>query len=264
MFFILSKILGFFSYPSNIFIVIGLAGLMLLLTRYVRLASWLIVTGLVLFALAGLSPLGNALILPLEQRFPPWDASRGAPDGIVVLGGAISPEVSAARGAIALNEAAERIIATAELARRYPAARIIFSGGSNALILTEEPEVFFAVKQLEALGVSHDRITAEEQSRNTIENAVFSRLIANPKPSERWLLITSAYHMPRAMAAFRAVGFTVEAYPVDWRTRGPSDLGRPFGTVSDGLGRTDTAVHEWFGLLTYRLSGRSAELFPGP
>ena len=264
MFFLLSKILGFFTYPSNIFIVIGLAGLLLLLTRYIRLASWLIVTSLVLFAVAGLSPLGNALILPLEQRFPPWDAARGAPDGIVVLGGAISPDVSAARGAIALNEAAERIVVTAELARRYPDARIIFSGGSNALILTEKPEVVFAVQQLEALGVARDRITGEEQSRNTIENAVFSRLIANPKPSERWLLVTSAYHMPRAIAAFRAAGFAVEAYPVDWRTRGPIDLVRPFGTISDGLARTDTAVHEWFGLFSYWLTGRSAVLFPGP
>ena len=85
-----------------------------------------------LIAVAGLSPLGNALILPLEQRFPPWDASRGPPDGIVMLGGAISPNVSAARGVVALNEAAERITATAELARRYPNARIILSGGSNS------------------------------------------------------------------------------------------------------------------------------------
>ncbi len=264
MFFLLSKILGFFSYPSNVFIIIGLAGLLLLFTRYIRLASWLVVTSLVLFAVAGLSPLGNALILPLEQRFPPWDAARGAPDGIVVLGGAISLDVSAARGAIALNEAAERITATAELARRYPSARIIFSGGTNALILTEEPEVVFAVQQLEALGVARDRITGEEQSHNTIENAAFSRLIANPKPAERWLLVTSAYHMPRAMAAFRAVGFPVEAYPVDWRTRGPIDLVRPFGTISDGLARTDTAGHEWFGLFAYWLTGRSAVLFPGP
>jgi uncharacterized SAM-binding protein YcdF (DUF218 family) len=264
MFFVLSKVLGFFTYPSNIIMAVGLVGLILLMTRYVRFASWLVVTSLVLFAVAGLSPLGNALILPLEDRFPAWDATHGAPDGIVVLGGAISPDISVARGAIAVNEAAERIIVTAELARRYPAARIIFSGGSSALIFSEEPEVIFAVAQLEALGVAHDRITAEEQSRNTIENAVFSRLIANPKPSERWLLVTSAYHMPRAMAAFRAAGFAVEAYPVDWRTRGAPDLVRPFGVVSDGLGRTDTAVHEWLGLLSYRLTGRPAALFPGP
>jgi uncharacterized SAM-binding protein YcdF (DUF218 family) len=120
------------------------------------------------------------------------------------------------------------------------------------------------VDELEALGVAHNRITAEEQSRNTIENAVFSRLVAQPKPGERWLLVTSAYHMPRAVAAFRAAGFPVEAYPVDWRTRGPIDALTPFGSLSDGLQRTDAAVHEWIGLLAYRLSGRTKELFPAP
>jgi uncharacterized SAM-binding protein YcdF (DUF218 family) len=264
MFFTLSKLLGFFALPSNTLIAVGLVGLVLLCTRYTRLASWLIVTSLVLIAIAGLSPLGNALILPLEQRFPPWDASRGAPDGIVLLGGMIAPDISAARGTVSLNEAAERITATAELARRYPAARIVMTGGSSALIFDEGAEAAFAVRQLEALGVAHDRITAEEQSRNTIENAVFSRLIANPKPGERWLLVTSAYHMPRAMAVFRAADFPVEAYPVDWRTRGPADVRRPFPSLSDGLRRTDTAVHEWVGLFAYWLTGKTATLFPAP
>lgn len=264
MFFILSKILGFFTVPSNLLMAVGVVGLVLLCTRFTRLASWLIVTSLVLIAIAGFSPLGNALILPLEQRFPPWDASRGPPDGIVVLGGAISPDVSAARGAVALDEAAERLTVAAELARRYPNARIIYSGGTNALFVDEAAEAPFAVQQLQALGVARERITAEEQSRNTIENAVFSRLIANPKPGQHWLLLTSAYHMPRAMAAFRAAGFPVEAYPVDWRTRGPIDAVRPFASLGAGLQRTDTAVHEWIGLLAYRLSGKTATLFPGP
>ena len=264
MFFTLSKVLGFFAAPSNLFISIGLLGIVLLFTRLTRLASWLVVTSVVLLAVAGLSPLGNALILPLEQRFPPWDASRGAPDGIVVLGGAISPGVSAARDAVALDEAAERITATAELARRYPDARIIFSGGNGALLEREGPEAPFAVRELMALGVAHDRITAEEQSRNTLENAAFSRLLANPRPTERWLLVTSAYHMPRSIAAFRAADFQVEAYPVDWRTRGWIDLRRSFPTLSEGLRRTDAAAREWVGLLVYRLTGRSAQLLPGP
>ena len=264
MFFVLSKILGFFALPSNALIAIGLIGLVLLFTRFTRLASWLVVTSLVLIAIAGLSPLGNALILPLEQRFPLWDASRGPPDGIVVLGGAVTPDVSVARGAVALNEAAERITATVELARRYPDARIIFSGGTNALIADEPVEAAIAVREFEALGVAHERITAEEQSRNTIENAVFSRLLADPKPGQRWLLVTSAYHMPRAMAAFRAAGFPVEAYPVDWRTRGPVDAVRPFASLGDGLRRTDTATREWVGLLVYRLTGKTMEFFPGP
>ena len=138
------------------------------------------------------------------------------------------------------------------------------TGGSGALIFDEGSEAMFAVRQLEALGVAHDRITAEEQSRNTIENAVFSRLIVNPKPGERWLLVTSAYHMPRAMGVFRAADFPVEAYPVDWRTRGPADLVRPFLSLSDGLQRTDTAAHEWVGLFAYRITGKTTALFPGP
>src|SRR5580658_2187247 len=108
MFFTLSKTVGFFAVPSNILISIGLIGLVLLCTRFRRIASWLIVTSLVLIAFVGFSPLGRILILPLEDRFPPWDASRGAPDGIVVLGGAISPAISKARGVVALNDAAER------------------------------------------------------------------------------------------------------------------------------------------------------------
>jgi len=264
VFFILSKIFSFFALPSNILITIGIVGLVLLCTRFTRLASWLVVTSIALIAVAGLSPLGNVLILPLEQRFPPWDAARGPPDGIVVLGGAITLDVSEARGAVALNEAAERITAAAELARRYPNARIIFSGGNNFLITSEAVEAAIAVKEFEALGIPHQRITAEEQSRNTIENAVFSRLLANPQPGERWILVTSAYHMPRAMAAFRAAGFPIEAYPVDWRTRGPIDAVAPFASLGDGLRRTDTAVHEWIGLLAYRITGKTAELFPAP
>lgn len=264
VFFIVAKLLGFFELASNLLISIGLVGIVLLCTRFTRLASWLIVTSLVLIAIAGLSPLGNALILPLEQRFPPWDPSRGPPDGIIVLGGAINPQISAARGAAALNEAAERITATVTLARRYPNARIIFSGGNNALLFDGGVEAVIAVNEFEALGIARNRITAEEQSRNTIENAVFSRLIAQPKPNERWLLVTSAYHMPRAMAAFRAAGFAVQAYPVDWRTQGIIDATRPFASLSDGLGRTDTAIHEWFGLLAYRLSGKTREFLPAP
>jgi uncharacterized SAM-binding protein YcdF (DUF218 family) len=83
-------------------------------------------------------------------------------------------------------------------------------------------------------------------------------------PDERWLLVTSAHHMPRSIGSFRQAGFSVDAYPVDFRTRGTSDLIRPFQSVSDGLRRTDTAAREWVGLLVYRLTGRIAELFPGP
>jgi len=218
----------------------------------------------VLLAILGHSPDGNALNNPLEQRFPLRDSSRGAPDGIVVLGGAISPDVSGARNDVALNEAAERVTAVADLARRYPNARILFSGGSAALIEHEEAEAKFAVRLFDQFGIAGERILVEDRSRNTVENAVFSKQVAMPKPGERWLLVTSAYHLPRAMGIVRRAGFAVEPYPVDWRTRGIEDGLRPFPTVGDGLRRTDTAVREWVGLLVYWVTGQSSELFPGP
>lgn len=264
MFFPASKILGFFAIPSNVLICIGVIGLLLLPTRFARAGRVLAFASLILLAILGLSPLGNALIIPLEERFPPWDASRGAPDGIIVLGGAISPDVSAAREEVALNEAAERLTVAAELARRYPTARILFSGGSGALIYDEGAEAAFALRLLEELGVARERIVLEDRSRNTVENARFSKTLAQPKAGERWLLLTSAHHLPRAIGVFRKAGFPVEAYPVDWRTRGTSDVLRPFATMGDGLRRSDTAVREWIGLAVYWLTGRSSELFPGP
>jgi uncharacterized SAM-binding protein YcdF (DUF218 family) len=264
MFFILSKILGFFAAPSNVAIVLGLFGALLLMTRWARTGRVMMVVSLIALALLGFSPLANALIIPLEQRFPPWDETRGPPDGIVVLGGGITPEVSAARKEVALNEAGERVTTGVALARRYPDARIIYSGGSGALVFGEGNEAVSALRIFESLGIPPSRIIAEEQSRNTVENAVFSMLLAMPRPGERWLLVTSAYHMPRAMGVFRAAGFPVEAYPVDWRTRGPQDALRPFPTSGSGMERADTAVREWIGLLAYWLTGRSAALFPGP
>jgi len=264
VFFVLSKTVGYLAVPSNVMMALGLVGLLLLFTRFWRLASWLIVTSLVLIAVVGYSPLGRILLLPLEDRFPPWDASRGAPDGIVVLGGSISPKISVARGTVALNGAAERLTVTADLARRYPNARIIFTGGSASLDPNAPLEAPLAVQEFQALGVAHDRITAEEQSRNTVENAVFSRLLADPKPGQRWLLVTSASHMPRAIAAFRAAGFAVEAYPVDWHTQGRRDLAELFGSPAGGLAMTDYAVHEWIGLAVYWLTGKTSELFPAP
>jgi uncharacterized SAM-binding protein YcdF (DUF218 family) len=264
MFFYASKIAGFFVMPSNFAILIGIVGTLLLRTRFSRAGWRLVIASLLLLALLGLSPVGNMLLLPLEQRFPAFDHARGAPHGIIVLGGALSTDISHARGDVALNEAAERMTTAAELARRYPAARILFSGGSNALVYREATESEMALRLFERLGLPAGRVEVENKSRNTAENAVWSKALAQPKPGERWVLLTSAHHLPRAIGAFRKAGFTVDAYPVDWRTRGPADALRPFLSLGDGLRRTDTAAREWIGLLVHWLTGRSSELFPGP
>jgi uncharacterized SAM-binding protein YcdF (DUF218 family) len=264
MFFILSKTLGFFAIPSTLMISLALIGVVLMATRFARCGRRLTAASVLAIAIVGLSPLGNALILPLEQRFPPWDARAGAPVGIIVLGGAIGPAISAARGGVSLNESADRMTAVAELARRFPQARIVFSGGDGSLVGDGVSEAAYALPLFESFGIAKERITLEGASRNTHENAAFSKALVDPKPGERWLLVTSGHHMPRSVGAFRRAGFTVEAYPVDWRTRGPQDLLTPFETLTGGLARTDVAAREWAGLAAYWLAGHSSELFPGP
>jgi uncharacterized SAM-binding protein YcdF (DUF218 family) len=264
MFFFLAKILGFFALPSNALIVLGLVGVGIAVLRGARAGGKLIVASLILLAIFGFSPLANALMLPLEQRFPAWDESRGAPAGIIVLGGAFDTVVAARRDDIPLTEAAERMTASAALARKYPQARLIFTGGTGTLLYDGPTEGELARRFYASLGIAADRITIEEESRDTAENAVLTRPLADPKPGEHWLLVTSAYHMPRAIGTFRRVGFAVEAYPVDYRTRGIEDLARPFPSLGEGLRRGDTAMREWIGLVMYRLAGRTNELFPAP
>jgi uncharacterized SAM-binding protein YcdF (DUF218 family) len=151
-----------------------------------------------------------------------------------------------------------------ELARRFPEAKIVFSGGSGSLMRGDEPEAPIAGALLESFGTGRERIVLEGDSRSTAENAAFARKLVAPKPGERWLLVTSSFHMPRSVGVFRAVGFEVEAYPVDWRTRGWIDAATWTGKLSAGLARTDVAVHEWIGLVGYWLSGKSSALLPKP
>src|ERR1035437_4393899 len=164
MFFLLSKTLAYIAVPSNLLVRIGLAGIDLLFTRFVRAGRRLLVASVILIAAIGVLPVGNALILPLEERFPPWDAALGSPTGIIVIGGAINSERSAARGRVSLNKAAERVTVAVELVRQYPIARIVFAGG-NADLFSGPPEADFVLRFFENLGVPRNRITLETQSR---------------------------------------------------------------------------------------------------
>lgn len=264
MFFVLSKTLGVALLPTNFLIGLGLVGVVLLLTRFSSAGRKLLVIAALGLAICGFSPLGNWLLYPLESRFPPWDASEGAPDGIIVLGGPIDPDISAARKVPVIRNAPDRIVTAAILARKYPNARIIFTGGNADLTSNDAREADYAGEIFERLGISEARLTMERRSRNTFENAEFSKQLAAPKAGERWLLITSAYHMPRAVGLFRKVGFAVEPCPVDWRLRGRADLLSFSDLAIDGLEQTDIAVHEWIGLLAYRLTGKIDDLLPGP
>jgi uncharacterized SAM-binding protein YcdF (DUF218 family) len=264
LFFALSKTLGFALLPTNFLIGLGFIGAILMATRYASLGRKLVIAAVLLLVLCGLSPLGNLLLYPLEQRFPPWDAARGAPDGIIVLGASIEPDLSVAHGAPVVRSSPDRLIAAAALAHKYPNARVVFTGGSAKLISNDAREADFAGTVLESLGIDKSRLVMERQSRNTQENADFSKALLAPKEGERWLLVTSAFHMPRSIGLFRKAGFAVEPYPVDWRVGKGADVLSFSNVAHDGLGRTDMAVREWVGLVAYRATGKIDELLPGP
>ena len=265
MFFILSKTLGYMLLPTNFLIGVGVIGALLLLTRFASLGRKLVIASVLLLVICGLSPLGNYLLYPLEQRFPSWVAGSGAPpDGIIILGGSIEADLSTAHNTPVVRSAPDRIIEAAALAHRYPNARIVFSGGSPNLIANDAREADFAGAIFEGLGIAKSRLIMERASRNTVENAQFSKALVAPKAGERWLLVTSAFHMPRSIGLFRKAGFAVEAYPVDWRVGGRGDLFSFSNVMVDGLGRVDLAVREWAGLLAYRATGKIDDLLPGP
>ncbi len=266
MFFLLSKTAAFLLLPSNFLLVLGFAGLPFMATRFRRTGQWLMGTSLVLFLIVGFLPVGVALNHVLENRFPVWNPARGAPDGIVVLGGVIDPAISRVRGQVSLNGSAERVTVIAKLARDYPNARIVYSSGDASLFTDQGAEADYLYPVLDSFGVPRERVMLENRARNTAENAAFSLALVRPKPGDRWLLVPSAQHMPRAIGCFRRAGFPVEAYPVDWRSlrRFRFSLSSLSNAFSGGLSRTDNAVHEWMGLLAYRLTGRTSELLPGP
>src|SRR5580704_19054263 len=182
--------------PTNFLIGVGIIGALLCATRWAQLGRRLAITAIVLLAIFGFSPLGNLLLYPLESRFPPWNAALGAPDGIIVLGGPIDADLSVQHDVPVVRSAADRIIAGVALARQYPNARFVFTGGSANLISNDAREADYASAIFESLGIAKSRLIMERRSRNTLENAEFSKALAAPKQGERWLLVTSAYHMP--------------------------------------------------------------------
>jgi uncharacterized SAM-binding protein YcdF (DUF218 family) len=263
MFFIISKLIESFLLPSNVIGLLALAGGLALLLRWRRLGLGGLVVSALLLIVCGWSPIGSAALMALEDRFPQPVMDRPV-TGIIMLGGAVDTHISTERNTLTLNEAAERLTATVDLSRRYPDAQIFLSGGASHLTgNAHKSESEIARDLLISMGVSPQRIAMEERSRNTCENGTESAASLKPKAGDLWLLVTSASHMPRAVACFGAAGFDITPYPVDYRTRA-ADLRRPTASIAAGFAAADLAAHEWLGLLTYRAAGKTAEWFPAP
>ena len=252
--FILSKLIGALIRVDTWLVIAVGSILFALMTGRMRLATGAAAGTFVAILVLAILPLGDLLLRPLERAYP-VDPPLERVDGIVILGGATNQTASLFWKQPQISEAGDRMTAGVALARRFPAAKVIFTGGSGRIrdlgqAATTEASV--ARQIFDSLGLDVDRVLYEDRSRNTADNARLSLPLAQPKPGETWLLVTSAYHMPRSMARFRAAGWPrLVAYPVDY-------IGRSF---SDGIGwnltrnlyALNVAIKEGVGLLALRV-----------
>ena len=264
MAFLLSKILWVFTAPGNLLVLLLVVGAFWIVSRdkkrQARGRELVIGVAFIFFTLA-VFPVDDWLLTPIENRFPA--AHPDKVDGIVLIGGDENALASTERGQPVMLASARRYVAFAALARQYPEAKLVFSGGS-ARLRTEDSkkEADVATEALTSLGIAPERLVVEEESRNTRENAVASALIVQPKPEETWLLVTSAFHMPRAMGCFRKAGWNVQPATTDYRTDGHYAYQVHFD-LTEHLYKITLAVHEYVGLVAYYLLGYTDSLWPG-
>jgi uncharacterized SAM-binding protein YcdF (DUF218 family) len=263
MFYTASKLLWVLAQPSNLLVCVIVAGALAQLLGRGKVARWLWYPGAAVLLLISVLPVGLWLLAPLENRFPaPAEPPRGI-DGIVVLGGGVDLAVSERRGLATFGDTGERFSSMIELARSYPDARVVFSGGPSWVTGSDLSEATVMRGFVRSHGLDEARVIFEDRARNTYENALLAKALAAPQPGERWLLVTSASHMPRAVGAFRQVGWPVLPYPVDYRTGGEFDL----LLAPDAARRWvefDEAIRSWIGLVAYWMTGRIPDLLPAP
>ena len=263
MFFYLAKLFWTVAEPINLIGILVFLGIVLSLLRWRRTAMACLLAGFTVLALGAWTSLGAVLLHPLEDHFQRPDPAPADIAGIIVLGGGFEGAVNLARGGYELNASGDRFVETAILARRYPDARVVITGGAGTVLLEGEGDADTAPRLLIALGVAPERLVLERQSRDTYENALFTRELLEPKPGEIWLLVTSAFHMPRSVALFDKAGFEIVPWPSDYRTSGTETLGLAQDNVADSLRNLALATREWIGLVAYRLTGRIDQIFPG-
>lgn len=255
--FLASKLLLFLTQPLAWVATLLLAGLLLITTRP-HWAKRLCATALGLLMLLGWEPLPDAALRYLETQYPAVmpSANGAAYAGVIVLGGALEPAyVWTKPQQSALNGAAERMTEVTPLLRQQPHLKVLFTGGEGELFASGISEAERARRFFEGQGLPASQLLFESTSRTTYENAVLSRQLPGVDPTKHWLLLTSAFHMPRAMAAFRRAGWHVTAYPVDFR----SGVTTPWTQyeMDQGVAKWRLALHELLGLLAYRLTGRA-------
>jgi uncharacterized SAM-binding protein YcdF (DUF218 family) len=260
-FFYLSKLIWTVLSPDGLFVILLTLCLVLLLARRTRMAVALLSVLTIGVLLLSLFPLGNWLLYPLERRFQHNPELPQRVDGIIVLGGSVMPAQSVEWQQLETNHAHERLSSFIQLAQRYPEARLVFSGGNASLDRSRPTEAQVAESYFVAAGIPAERLIIDSNARNTAENTLYSKQLAKPVPDEHWLLITSAYHMPRAIGVFCRQDWQVIPYPVDHQVVSAQRFRPGFNLLLHAY-NLDMAAHEWLGLLAYYLTGKTHQLLP--
>lgn len=263
MFFVASKVLWLLVQPATlIFILIVLSLLASFGRRRFFSRLTLVLAGLML-GLCAFTSIGYLALQPLEQRFE-RPALPSEVTGIIVLGGGMNAEINAIRLGYELNRSGDRFVEALRLAQLYPEAKILVSGGAGSMFPQGDTEAAAGARFFRDLGIDPGRIIEEDGSRNTEENARLTRETLNPQPGDTWLLVTSAFHMPRSAGLFRAAGFDVVPWPTDYFTTGRDGFGLRLDEPAENFATATRAMREWVGLLAYWLTGKIADPLPSP
>lgn len=249
MFFITSKIFWALFSPLT------LIGLMIVVGLVFKRLRKLVGVGAALFVILGFLPIGPNLIVYLERQYgntvpPPYDLT-----GIIVLGGVINGERSETHQQVSLNDYAERITEMIRLSQIYPQARVVFSGGTGVLTQGSPKESEKVRILLKDMNISPERFEYEAQSRNTYENMTESFALVRPQPEDKWLLVTSAFHLPRSVGVFKKGGWNVIPYPAGYLEDGEY-IWHPTLDVLGNFYKLQVASKEIVGIIAYSLTGK--------
>ena len=263
MFPVLTRIFWLLVQPVTIAVLLLIIGWLLSFRARRGWSRTFLALGILIFLFTGYTTFGYLLITPLENRFErPAEPARI--DGIVVLGGGMDGEVNDVRHGFELNRSGDRMVEAVRLALRHPEAKVVIAAGPAALALQQEPEAYAAKRLFESFGIASDRLILDDKSRNTEENAQFAKALAGADGTQTWLLVTSAFHMPRSIGLFRKAEFEIIAWPADYLASGEEGIRFKPDQSPENISVATIALREWAGLVGYKLTGKIDEWVPGP
>jgi len=261
IFFYLSKIIWALISPDTLLLVFILATLFLLFLKKYQTATKLLTFVSIILIIIAVLPIGKWMLYPLETRFQTNPALPENIDGIIVLSGAEAAKLSSVWNQIELGGAVERSLYFLSLAKKYPKAKLVFIGGSGSIFQQDLKEADVAKKLYQQQGFDTNRIVFERKSRNTFESAINSTKLIKPVKNEKWVLITTAWHMPRSVSVFCKAGWPVIPFPVDHSVNKDNIFTMEFNLLGN-LRTLKKGIKEWVGLFAYYATGKTTSIYP--